>query len=148
MVVFVFLWLSSLGMIISRFIHGAANGIVSFFIMSVTVPLYAHTHTHTHTHISHLLYHSSISGHLVCLHVLTIVNSVAVNTRVRVFFRITVLSRYIPRKWTAESDGDSIFSFLRTLHTALHSGHTNLHFYQEIYISTSATQRQLFGFCF
>ena len=32
--IFVFLWLTSLSMTISRFIHVAANGIISFFFMA------------------------------------------------------------------------------------------------------------------
>ena len=32
--VFIFVWLTSLSMIISRFIHVAANGIFSFFFMA------------------------------------------------------------------------------------------------------------------
>ena len=35
--------------------------------------------------------HSSVNGHLGCFHVLTIVNSVAVNTEVHIFFWIMVL---------------------------------------------------------
>ena len=31
--IFVFLWLTSLGMLISRFIHTAADSIISFFFM-------------------------------------------------------------------------------------------------------------------
>ena len=41
--------------------------------------------------------HSSVSGHLGCFHVLAIVNSVAMNNGIHMFFSVLVSLGYMPR---------------------------------------------------
>ena len=67
-------------------------------------------------YIYHIFFiHSSIDGHLGCFHVLTIVNSAAMNIGAHVCFWIMVFSGYMSSSGIAGSYGNSIFSFVRNL---------------------------------
>ena len=119
--VFVFVGLTSLSLIVCSCIHVAVNGSISLFFMAEFYSIVSVYHT-----IFILL---SFSVPLGCLHVFAIVTSAAMNIYACIFL-IIIFSGYMPKSGTAGSYGISTFTFLKNLHTILHSECT-LHSHQQ-----------------
>ena len=76
--IFVFLWLTSLSVIISRSIRGAANGIILFFFYGWVIYI-VYIYCIYIVYFYHIFFiYSSVDGNLGCFYVLAIVRSASI----------------------------------------------------------------------
>ena len=121
--------LTSLSIMVSRFIDIAANDSISCFYYACVVLWESIVRGIWHIFWSHL----SSDEHLGCFHALGFVNSDAIIFGVHVSFWIAILifSEYIPKSGIGRWYGSSFVFFPRNLRRVFHSGCTNLHSYQQ-----------------
>ena len=93
--IFIFLFLTSLCVIGSRFIHLLRTDSNAFLFMAEHYSIVYMYHN--------FFIHSSVNGHLGCFHILAIVNSAALKNGIRVSFSVLVSSGYMPRTGFARS---------------------------------------------